>query len=282
MGKKIFLTFDLEEWPSRGHYNFEPKFDKNIDFSREGCLRLLDLLDKHDIKCTFFTTGFFARSCPQLIKRLVENGHEIASHAFYNLDLTAYDYAKIENQINKTSKLLSDLQGGPVIGFRAPYFRFDSRIGTILEDNGFKYDSSVHPAIVPGHYYNFTLPLTPYYRKFKKGDGTLKRKGLLEIPISVIPGLRIPISWWWMRNLGNWLSEGGAKINLKSGRDVVLYFHPWEFTTLPNIKGIPHHVTRGCGISFLSRLDNFIKKFADSYRFNTLSILVKSTNEVER
>ena len=95
-------------------------------------------------------------------------------------------------------------------------------------------------------------------------------EGIWEIPVSVIPGIRFPVSWWWMRNLGTWITILGSKINLIQKRSVVLYFHPWEFAELPVIKGIPGHITRTCGKKNLKRLEKVITVFRKNYQFERL------------
>ena len=134
-----------------------------------------------------------------------------------------------------------------------------------LLKSGYRYDSSVHPAIVPGHYYNVRACLEPYY--------PLKDKKLIEIPLSVFPGLRMPLSWVWMRNIGTWLTAYGVSRNLKK-RDAALYFHTWEFVQVPRVKGIPFYIRRNTGERFLRMFDKFISGFEDC-EFGRLEEFVK-------
>ncbi|MBU1087808.1 MAG: polysaccharide deacetylase family protein [Candidatus Omnitrophica bacterium] len=266
----IFLTFDLEEWPVSGKYDFDQKFNKSVEFSTQGCLNLLDLLDAYKVKATFFITGYFAKANPKIVKLLADKGHEIACHAFDHVDITKDSPEQIEAHINQSKKILSDLSGQKIIGFRAPFFHANGIIVQILEQSGFHYDSSVHPAIVPGYYYNFRDSLAPYFLKAKINPEGNQAKGIWEIPVSVIPGIRFPISWWWMRHLGAWITILGCKINLIQKRPVVLYFHPWEFAELPKIKGIPGHITSKCGKQNLLKLKKVIAAFSGKYKFDTL------------
>ncbi len=140
----------------------------------------------------------------------------------------------------------------------------------VLAELGYRYDSSIHPAIVPGRYCNWGYPLAPFF--FGKHNIAAKDGyEILEIPMSVIPLIRMPISWWWMRNIGGWLTDYGVGINLRSGRNTVLYFHPWEYADLPRIKGLPLHYTRGCGPCFLEALRRLIDKYIHKVRFVTLA-----------
>lgn len=269
---RIFLTFDVEEWTLPKEYNLESEYNKNTEFARLGCIRILGLLKKYNIKATFFVSGYFAEREPQIIKLLANAGHEIASHAYTNNILTNYNQDDLRLIITQSTKYLSKLISETIKGFRAPRCYINNDIIDILDELGYQYDSSIHPGIVPGHYYNWKYPLSPYF--FNKHNPSQKTgEGILEIPISVIPLIRFPISWWWMRNIGNWVTHLGAKINFKNNRDVVLYFHTWEYADLPHIKGLPFHLVRGCGNKFLEKLDKFINIYVNKFHFESLKVL---------
>ena len=135
----------------------------------------------------------------------------------------------------------------------------------VLHDN-ILYDSSIHPAFLPGKYIDYHNPLVPHIIK-------KKHKYLLEIPCSVFPILRIPISWWWMRNIGLWLTLYGTTSNLKRRNNVVLYFHPWEFTEIRE-RTVPLHITRYTGKKILRDLEKFIHYFqSKGYNFSTIKSL---------
>jgi hypothetical protein len=163
--------------------------------------------------------------------------------------------------------------GRNVAGFRSPFCKLNEKIFSLLEKLGYKYDSSIHPTIIPGYYHNQSCPLDPY---FPDRENILSRGNsrVLEMPISVIPLLRFPISWWWMRNFGVWLTCLGTKINLLQRRNVVLYFHAWEFVKNPQIGKIPSHLTRKTGKPCLSALNEFIKRF-ENYKFKKMVELIE-------
>jgi hypothetical protein len=249
----ICLTFDVEEWSPSHNY-------KDTNLSREGCERIIELLRKHKILSTFFVTGYFAQKERETIKFLIEEGHEIGCHSFRNIALTKLNFYQLGFLLKKATKILSNLTGSKIKGFRAPQCKINERVLSLLEKLGYRYDSSIHPIILPSYYYNQKCPLEPYYPNrrniLKKGDSKI-----LEIPISVIPVFRFPISWWWMRNLSVWLPIIGAKLNLSRKRDVILYFHTWEFVKNPKSDKVPYHIIRKTGDTFLQKLDYFIKKF---------------------
>lgn len=269
---QIFLTFDVEEWTLPKEYNIESKYNKNTEFARLGCIRISGLLKKYDIRATFFVTNYFAEREPQIVKLLVNAGHEVASHACTNTILADYNNEELSLMITQSTQFLSKLICEQVKGFRAPRCYINKDIIDILDELGYQYDSSIHPAIVPGHYYNWRYPLAPYFFNNYNSSKNMD-KGILEIPISVIPLIRFPISWWWMRNIGNWVTHLGAKINFQNNRDVILYFHTWEYADLPYIKGLPYHLVRGCGNDFLEKLDKFINIYVNKFHFESLKVL---------
>jgi len=272
---KICLTFDAEEWSLPGEYNLKTIYNQNTEFSKIGCIKLCNLLKQYKIKATFFVTGYFAEKEPEVVKMLFAEGHEIASHAYTNNKLTQYNKTQLKSIICKTTEILSELVPESIKGFRAPMCCINNDIIDVLYALGFEYDSSLHPTIIPGRYCRVQYPSTPH---FLRNEGFLKnenRPKILEIPISVIPLIRFPISWWWMRNMGNWITRFGTDINLRNSNNVVLYFHPWEYVSLPKIKGLPGHLTRKCGANFLIKLENFINIYINRYEFSCLRELSK-------
>jgi len=247
---RICLTFDVEEFTMPADYGIR-KHNNETRFSKEGCIRLLEVLKKHKIMSTFFITGYFAEREREIVRMISEHGHEIASHSYSDRNLSGLRRQKLEKSVYDSKKILEKISKQEIRGFRSPHFSMNKHLFGVLEQSGFSYDSSVHPAIVPGHYWNINKGLDPYHAG--------ENKKILEIPVSVIPGLRFPISWLWMRNFGNWISVAGTKANIMK-RDVVLYFHPWEFADIPKIKGLPFYITSNTGSDFLKSIDKFIIK----------------------
>lgn len=265
---KICLTFDVEEFSIPSDYGIRSAYLNNTEFSREGCHNLIDLLKKYNIHSTFFITGYFAEREKEAVRALKEEGHEIASHSYSDSDLSGLSKPELTGSIWKSKKILEKISGEEINGFRTPQFKVNPCLVGVLEELGFRYDSSVHPAIIPGHYWNWRSMLKAYNPDkndlFSEGSSSV-----LEIPVSVMPIIRFPLSWWWMRNLGNWLTAAGAKINLSRDRSVILYFHAWEFAGLPKIESMPFHMTRNTGDIFLNKIERFIKMFKKS-RFDRI------------
>lgn len=208
---KILLTFDVEEFDfAEGEEKFE--------LSKKGLLLIKDLLDRHKIKATFFTTALFAKKYPSLISKLESEGHEIACHGYSHSDNYYKDFKKIPLAKEEIERIIQ----GELKGFRAPRFEID-RISE-LEDCGFTYDSSIHPTIAPGKYVNLG-----------EKRGIHKKGGVIEVPLStlpLIPFLRAPINWYMFRHFPEIYNKAFTKINSLFSNHTMLLFHPWEFVNL--------------------------------------------------
>ena len=109
----IYLSFDIEEFDMPKEYGYDIAFERQIAISRKGLTAILDLLKKHQMRATFFSTVVFAQQVPDLINRLIEEGHELASHTCYHSDF--------ENEHLKHSKEALEQQFGVTVeGLRMP------------------------------------------------------------------------------------------------------------------------------------------------------------------
>ena len=119
-------------------YGYDIDFQRQIAISRQGLISILDVLKKHNAKATFFSTVVFAQQIPDLIERLISEGHELASHTYYHSDF--------ENEHLKMSKEALENQFNVEIkGLRMPRMReVDSEE---VKKAGFKYNSSVNPTL---------------------------------------------------------------------------------------------------------------------------------------
>ena len=80
----ILLSFDIEEFDMPLEYGKEIDFQDQINISISGTNHILDILEKHKVKATFFSTVVFAQNAPDIIKRIIRSGHELASHSYYH------------------------------------------------------------------------------------------------------------------------------------------------------------------------------------------------------
>ncbi len=258
MDKIILLSFDLEEFDLPREFGKEINEENEFEVSKQGLIFVLDLLSKHEVKATFFTTTNFARRYPNLIKNLVKGKHEIACHGYYHSD----DYYEDMFKLKKAKQELEKITKSKIEGFRAPRFRIKNI--SELSNFGFSYDSSIHPTYVPGKYLNLFKKRKPH----KIGDIT-------EIPLSTLPFIRLPIFWLAFKNSPLIYSKIFTKINLFSSNYTMLVLHPWEFADLSQIK-LPIYIKRKHSDKLLKHLENYIiwcKK--KNYEFFTFSDFLK-------
>jgi peptidoglycan/xylan/chitin deacetylase (PgdA/CDA1 family) len=252
--KKILLTFDVEEFDFPGEFEKPLDIEQEFETSKQGLLLLRNLLAKYNIRATFFTTANFAKKYPRLIKELSKE-HEIACHGYNHSD----NYCE-ENSFLNIAKAKAELEriiGKKIIGFRAPRFQINEI--SKLFDLGFVYDSSVHPTWIPGRYMN----LSEKRNIHKKGK-------ILEIPLSTLPLLRLPIAWMFFRNFGLNYAKAFTKINFTFSNYTMLLFHSWEFTNLHNFK-IPKYLQRNTGQTLLKMLEKYIRfSMRNKYKFEPI------------
>jgi polysaccharide deacetylase family protein (PEP-CTERM system associated) len=148
----------------------------------------LSLLDRQQLKATFFTLGVVARRYPAMVRSIVANGHELASHGYVHTLLGQQSPAQFRHDIVRSKHLLEDLGGAAVRGYRAPGFSVgvDNRwIFDTLFRNGYRYSSSIYPLWNGPH----QPARTPRFAFFPAGAS-----GILELPLSTarLAGRNLP------------------------------------------------------------------------------------------
>ena len=197
--------------------------------------RILEMLSETQTKATFFTLGWLAERYPQLVRLIVEEGHELASHGYGHeraSDLSEQDFFE---DIQRAKSLLEDMGGVAVKGYRAPSFSIGE--GNLwafdcLVRAGYQYSSSIYP-IRHDHY---GMPDSPRH-------AYQVRPGLLEVPITTFRmfNRNFPSSGGgYFRLLPYQLSRWMlSRVNAKEHKAGIFYFHPWEIDTgQPRIAGI--------------------------------------------
>lgn len=186
--------------------------------------RILDIFEKNEVTSTFFILGWVAKRHPELVKKIAELGHEVASHGFYHQRVTDLQEKDFLNDLSSTKKLLEDISGRQVIGYRAPSFSICEQNAwafDVLKNTGHIYSSSTYP-IVHDHYGTPSWPNVPYQLE----------NGLIEIPQSTLMvGQRtVPIGGGgYFRLLPYHLSKYLInKYHTQKDVPYVFYFHPWE------------------------------------------------------
>ncbi len=236
-------------------------FEEQISCSREGTQIILDILKAQNIKATFFSTVVFASHSADLIGRIINEGHELASHGYY--------HSKFENIHLRESKLeLEKISGQVIKGFRmARMMPVEDRA---IQEAGYLYNSSLNPVYLPGRYNNFFKP-----RTFFSTDK------LLQIPASATPLLRLPLFWLSFHNFPLWLYRALCLQAINKDHYLNIYFHPWEFIDLtqPHF-GLPNFVSKNSGSKMIQRFNSWISWLkSKGYSFTTISQFAESVKQ---
>jgi polysaccharide deacetylase family protein (PEP-CTERM system associated) len=223
------LSFDIEDWHQLEAIRVDGA-PGPASPSVDGCIeRILALCDEAGVKATFFVLGLLARERPHLVKAIAARGHEIASHSVRHRLVHALTPAELRDDLAESKRMLEDLTGTEVVGFRAPEFsvqRLDHPCFAALVEAGFRYDSSVFP--VPGLRYGIPgAPHVPFSIATPAG-------ALVELPLATAPlaRWRLPIAGGsHFRVLPTPLVAWAAARADRRREPLVFYFHPYEFAT---------------------------------------------------
>lgn len=258
-GRKILLSFDTEEFDLPREQGVDIPIEEAMAVSVRGTSAILDILGRHKVKATFFCTTTFAVNAPEIMRRIIDEGHEIASHGCDHTNPTEDDVARSKAELEK----LFDIK---IRGYRQPrMFEVNDRA---IQAAGYAYNSSIHPAFIPGRYMHLDQPRVPFMND-----------SVLEIPASVSPWFRLPVFWLACHNYPFWIYRRLARWTLRHDGQFVIYFHPWEFVDLgdnPEWK-IPLIIRRHSGDGMAKRLDKLISMFKkDNAEFVTYSDFTNS------
>jgi polysaccharide deacetylase family protein (PEP-CTERM system associated) len=242
------------DWDQR-----ECRVERNVD-------RILELLDARGTQATFFTLGWVAQRHPALVRRIVAGGHELASHGYGHERASDLDESAFHSDVDRAKKLLEDLGGVPVHGYRAPSFSigpanlwaFDT-----LARAGYRYSSSLYP-IRHDHY---GMPDAPRFAHRRDN-------GLLEIPVTTLRlgGRNLPSSGGGYFRLlpygvSRWMLR---RVNERDRQAAVFYFHPWEIDAAqPRIPGIDAK-TRFRHYVNIGRMEDRLQQLLRDFRWSRM------------
>lgn len=225
--------------------------------------RLLDLFAEKGVKSTFFTLAWVAQRCPDVIKRIVDEGHEIASHGLAHRRATTMSRAEFEADVSESTKILQDISGQAILGYRAPSFSVNDTntwVYEVLVANGFKYSSSTYPI-------QHDLYGVPKWPRFKHE----RPEGIIEIPIPTIKKSDQNVGiggGGYFRLYPYWLSKKRIQRYMANeSAPYSFYFHPWEIDNdQPKVKQanwkskFRHYVN-------LSRMEGKLVSLIDDYNW---------------
>lgn len=271
---KQVMTVDVED------YFHVSAFEKNITRTdwehlelrvERNTYRLLEIFEQYQVKSTFFTLGWVAERCPELIKAIINQGHELASHGYSHQRATMMNAEQFRQDVSKSKQILEDISGQAIIGYRAPSFSINDSntwVYDILMELGFEYSSSTYPI-------EHDLYGVPNWPRFKyTRPESIDGKTIIEIPV--------PTSRKGDKNIGiggggyfrlypYWLSKKRIDGYLKAEQQPYsFYFHPWEIDPQqPKVKGAPiksklrHYLN-------LSRMEGKVVRLLEDYQWDTM------------
>jgi polysaccharide deacetylase family protein (PEP-CTERM system associated) len=276
------LTFDVEEHfqvnafdstERRARWANEPsRVERNTE-------KLLELLERHRYRATFFVLGWVAERHAKLIERIAAAGHEVASHGYGHELITRLSPDAFREDVRMAKKILEDVIGAPVTGYRAPTFTIMPRTSWALEvlvQEGYTWDSSVVPVV---HDVYGWPGADPYLHRIDTPSGPL-----WELPPSTVgvPGARVAIG-------------GGGHFRIypyplvrtllrrieRKGEPIVFYLHPWEIDPgQPRMQG--SLLSRFRHYLNLDRVEPRLERLFDDFRFTSVRELLPALKPVKQ
>lgn len=195
------------------------RVERNVDV-------ILGLLDEANAKATFFTLGWIAERYPQVVRRIVDDGHELASHGYGHQRASDLTPEQFRDDITRAKQLLEDLGGVDIRGYRAPSFSINRKNWWAVEElknAGYVYSSSIYPV----RHDHYGMPDAPRFPHRPNGAA-----GILELPPTTVPlmGRNWPAAGGgWFRllpySMSRWMLN---RVNDRDHAPCMFYFHPWE------------------------------------------------------
>jgi len=263
------LTVDVEDYfqvsafaphiARSGWDQRECRVERNVD-------RILAMLDRHQIRATFFALGWIAQRYPSLIRRIAQQGHEVASHGYGHQRVGDLGPEAFGEDVIRAKATLEDVTGVEVIGYRAPSFSIDARslwAFDRLVGAGYRYSSSLYP-IRHDHY---GMPEAPRFAH-------PVRDGLLEVPATTVQlfSRNVPSSGGGYFRLlpyaaSRWMLR---RVNAVDRKPAVFYFHPWEIDAdQPRIAGIGNK-TRFRHYVNIGRMERRLERLLGDFRWGRM------------
>jgi polysaccharide deacetylase family protein (PEP-CTERM system associated) len=222
------MTVDVEDYFQVSAFE---RYVDRADWERIDCRvernveRILGLFERHGVKATFFTLGWIAERYPAMVRKIVDAGHELASHGWAHHRVTGQTPEQFRADVTRTKALLEDVSGRPVIGYRAASYSIGADnlwALEVLAETGHSYSSSIYPI----RHDLYGMPDAP---RFAFRPGQLE---LLEFPVTTVRlgGRNLPCGGGgWFRLVPyagmRWAMR---RVNRVDGQPVIFYFHPWE------------------------------------------------------
>ena len=223
-----YLTVDVEDYYQVSA--FEPlvglaKWDQYPSRVVKNTRTILQALDRHHVKATFFVLGWTGERNPDLVKEIMEKGHLIGCHSYQHRLIYNLSPREFREDTRRAKDVLEHITGRPVLGYRAPSYSITRQslwAYDILEELGFEYSSSIFPI----HHDRYGIPDAPRFRYKIPGHD------IIEYPISTARflGRNIPVSGGGYFRLFpyRFTKMALSKINKRENQPFVFFIHPWE------------------------------------------------------
>lgn len=241
-----------EEWPCR--------VEQNID-------RILKLFSDTGVHATFFVLGWVAQRYPAMVRHIAECGHEIASHGMLHRRANEQDPSSFSRDVSESRRLLEDVSGELVAGYRAPSYsigRHNLWALDCLSNVGYRYSSSIYPV----RHDHYGMPEAPRFAfRFEKD-------GILEVPVTTCRLLRrqIPCGGGGFFRLYPYVLSRWAirRVNYVDRQPAIFYFHPWEIDPgQPRVSGVGLK-TRFRHYLNLSRMESRLRSLLEDFRWDRI------------
>lgn len=226
---KNAISVDVEDWFQVSAFEdvVDPRHWDSLPHRVEAnTIRLLELFEEHETHCTFFTLGWVAERYPELIRKMVAAGHEVASHGMVHTRVTEQDPDVFYADIVDAKKMLEDISGQEVRGYRAPSYSIgEGNIWALekLAEAGYEYSSSIYPI----KHDLYGMPDAPRFSFYPENA-----PNMLEIPITTVEigNRKFPCGGGgWFRLLPYALTKQAIqRVNEVDQQAAVFYMHPWE------------------------------------------------------
>ena len=262
------FTVDLEDWYHGIEKPIE-SWNKYPERLIKGLYPLLQLLEEHNTKATFFTLGWIGDRYPNVIREIANSGHEIASHGYSHEKVYNLSPENFREEIRTTKKILEDITGTLVEAYRAPFFSITNEstwaLG-ILSEEGYSIDCSISP-VKTWRYGISNVPDEIF---------TIKEYGLIEYPVSAFNlfSKRIGIGGAYFRIFPYFFTKNALLARKKNKKPNMFYIHPWEYD--------PEHpvvdMEKRAKITHYTRLAKtmpYTKKLLKEFKFDNVSNIVE-------
>jgi polysaccharide deacetylase family protein (PEP-CTERM system associated) len=231
--------------------------------------RVLAILDGAGVRATFFMLGWVAERHPALVRQIAACGHELASHGYAHRLVYDQSHAAFRQDVRRAKRLIEDVAGVRVEGFRAPSYSITPRslwALDVLIDEGYRYDASIFPI----RHDRYGIPVSaPHVYRIERDGGDL-----IEVPASTLrmAGMNLPVGGGGYFRIFPyaWTRWGMRRINDVERRPAVFYLHPWELDpaqprlSVGALSTFRHYTN-------LRRTEDRLRRLLDDFAFGPMS-----------